>query len=107
VSFQTPSVDGVVTGVSVNVWNAKGGFLERVIYSSPFKGGGRRKAKLLEGGLMGDVSIILFSNIPEELNVVVPEPHRIQSLQPLWGIVKDSRQLHVRMCLVTVGVWFC
>jgi hypothetical protein len=38
-----------VTGVSANVWNAKGGFLERVIYSSPFKGGGRVTPKAIFG----------------------------------------------------------
>jgi len=30
-----------MTGVSVNVWNAKRRFLERVIQLRPFKGGGR------------------------------------------------------------------
>jgi hypothetical protein len=78
-----------VTGVSANVWNAKGGFLERVIYSSPFKGGGRRKAKPLEGGLMGDVSIILFSNIPALVGdrQGFPPATRSDVLGDGWGMV--------------------
>jgi len=38
-----------VAGVSVNVWNAKRCFLERVGESTPFKGGGRLKARPLIG----------------------------------------------------------